>query len=59
MLAAQNFNAILDQIHLQVSPFSAVVSLKKTFINDKSGKPLLPQNRQVSIDDMKKLIDKN
>ena len=64
MVAAQNFNTILDQssglnYHLQISPFSALISLKKTLIKDKSGKPLLPQNRQVLSSNMKDLIDKN
>ena len=49
MLAANVFNAIIDQIqnsklnyHLQISPFSAMVSIKKTFIKDKRGQTILP-----------------
>ena len=46
---ATTFDNILEQIqksnlnfHLQRSPFSAVISLKKTLIRDKSGVSLLP-----------------
>ena len=49
MVANQTFNNILDQIQnfklnfqLQISPFSANISLKKTLIKDKSGTPVLP-----------------
>ena len=48
MLASQTFNFILEQVqtsclnfHLQISPFSAVISIKKTFIKDKFGNMLL------------------
>ena len=50
MIATQTFNNILDGIQksnlnfqLQVSPFSAYISLKKTFVTDKSGSLLLPR----------------
>lgn len=50
-MAAIVFNHILCQIQnsslnfrLELSPFSAVISLKKTFIKDKSGLPLTPAN---------------
>jgi hypothetical protein len=49
MLASSTFDAIIKQIqtshlnfHLQISPFSAIISLKKTLIKDKSGTFLLP-----------------
>ena len=49
MCASRTFETLLQQIqsshlnfHLQVSPFSAVISLKKTFIRDRSGRLLLP-----------------
>ena len=49
MLAAQAFDNILDRIQrsnlnfqLQVSPFSAQISLKKSLIKDRSGSFILP-----------------
>ena len=49
MQAAESFNHILKQVqtsclnfHLQISPFSAVISIKKSFIRDKSGDIVLP-----------------
>ena len=49
MLASNVFEAIIDKIRysnlnfqIQMSPFSAIVSLKKSFITNKSGIPLLP-----------------
>eukprot|EP00091_Calanus_sinicus_P017744 TRINITY_DN38458_c0_g1_i1.p1 TRINITY_DN38458_c0_g1~~TRINITY_DN38458_c0_g1_i1.p1 ORF type:complete len:101 (+),score=19.31 TRINITY_DN38458_c0_g1_i1:74-376(+) len=49
MVANQIFNNILDQIQksklnfqLQLSPFDANISLKKTLIKDKSATPVLP-----------------
>merc|ERR1712179_762962 len=54
MLATQSFNHILDQIQtsclnfqIQVSPFSAIISLKKSFIKDKCGNLVLPADRRV------------
>ena len=49
MLASQTFDNILEEIQnsclnfqLQISPFSAMISLKKSYIKDRSGNPLLP-----------------
>ena len=49
MLASIVFNRILNQIqssnlnfHVQISPSSAFISLRKTFVKDKSGTPLIP-----------------
>ena len=49
MVASRTFSNILQQIQssnlnyqLQISPFSATISLKKTPIKDKYGAPLLP-----------------
>ena len=49
MSASKTFEVIIDQIkssnlnfHLQQSPFSAVISLKKTLIKDRSGCTLMP-----------------
>ena len=49
MLASKAFDSVLDQIknsclnfHIQLSPFSAIISLKRSFIRDKSGNLLLP-----------------
>ena len=51
MLASNVFEAIIDKIRysnlnfqIQMSPFSAIVSLKKSFITNKSGIPLLPSD---------------
>jgi hypothetical protein len=49
MVASRTFDSILEQIlssnlnfRLQISPFSANISLKKTPIKDLSGSPVLP-----------------
>ena len=49
MLASQTFNYILEQVQtsclnfqMQISPFSAVISIKKSFVKDKFGKMQLP-----------------
>ena len=49
MVASNAFRDILDKIQssclnfqLQLSPFTAVISLKKSLVKDISGKPLLP-----------------
>ena len=49
MLASKAFDSVLEQIknsclnfHIQLSPFSAIISLKRSFIRDKSGNLLLP-----------------
>ena len=68
MLASENFDAILDQVkasclnfQIQVSPFSAMISLKKSLIKDKTGQLLLPPNRRVVVpsDNMTVLNEKN
>ena len=50
MVANEAFDSILEHIktsnlnfHLQMSPFSALISLKKSPVKDKAGAPLLPQ----------------
>ena len=49
MLATKSFDMIIEQIQtsclnyqIQISPFSALISIKKTLIKDQSGKPRLP-----------------
>ena len=49
MAASKTFEHVLDQVkasslnfHLQQSPFSAVISIKKSFVKDKSGQILTP-----------------
>ena len=66
MLASQNFDAILEQVknsslnfHIQVSPFSALISLKKSFVKDQSGNVLLPSNRHGSSENTRELVEKN
>ena len=68
MLASSTFDAIIKQIqtshlnfHLQISPFSAIISLKKTLIKDKSGTFLLPptQALNVSKNEIAALASKN
>ena len=68
MLASNYFNAILEQIqmsclnfHIQVSPFSAIISLKKSFIKDKCGNLVLPLNRHVQRENVKNepVVDKD
>ena len=56
MLAANTFNIILYQVqdsnlnyHLQISPFSAVISLKKSFVKDKAGCLILPPHMVSSL----------
>ena len=51
MLAGKTFNSILQQIEnsklnfqLQLSPFSAWISLKKSFIKDKEGVSIIPSS---------------
>ena len=55
MLAKQVFNDILEGIQmsnlnyqLQLTPFSALVSLKKSFVKDKSGKFLFPNKNVIN-----------
>ena len=49
MLATSTFNEILEKIktsnlnfHIQLSPFSAMISLKKTLVRDRSGNGMPP-----------------
>ena len=64
MLAAKTFDHVLKQIQesslnfqMTLSPFSAMISLKKSFVTDTTGAPLLPP--QVSAEaDMKNLVAK-
>ena len=58
MLATKTFDRILDMIQksnlnfvLQVSPFSANISLRKTLIKDKSGNVILPPDLSAYNDD--------
>ena len=62
MLAAQAFNEILDGIQrsnlnyqIQVSPFSAFISLKKSLIKDGNGSLLLPPAQPADGTDIVKL----
>ena len=64
MLASNVFQEILDHIQssnlnfqLQVSPFSAQISLRKSLIRDKTGKMLPPGSQRH--DDLKKLVNQN
>ena len=69
MFAANKFDQILDIVknshlnfQLQLSPYSAVISLKKTVIKDKSGAPVLPPTSyttQPSGRPVETLIEKN
>ena len=65
MLAAQVFDEILDRIQksnlnyqMQISPFSAVISLKKSLIKDGSGSLLLPPVHTAIGADVTKLVTK-
>ena len=65
MIATQSFFDILSRVQssnlnyqLQMSPYSAVISLKKSLIKDKCGNPVFPQvSRFSSGDDIKVLND--
>ena len=69
MAASRIFDNILEQIqssnlnfHLQVSPFSAVISLKKSLVKDKSGNLLpltLASPHTKSVDNIAVLAAKN
>ena len=57
MVAKRTFDDLLAQIqasnlnfHLQLSPFSASISLKKSFIKDKFGNTLLPSHASAPSD---------
>ena len=63
MLAAKKFDHVLRQIQesslnfqMTLSPFSAMISLKKSFVTDTTGAPLLPP--KVAEEDMKNLVVK-
>ena len=70
MLATRAFEDIIDRIqssglnfHVQISPFSAVISLKKSLVRDRTGKLILPhkyqQNNQTTNEHIKTLVAKN
>merc|ERR1712106_1196651 len=66
MLAERTFANILHQIqasnlnfHLQISPFSALISLKKTLVKDKSGALILPPASPVKNDELAALTAQN
>ena len=70
MLATSTFNEILEKIktsnlnfHIQLSPFSAMISLKKTLVRDRSGNCMPPPfYSSATLDkdvDMKLLNSKN
>lgn len=68
MLASKTFTDIIEQVQnsslnfqLQLSPFSAVISIKKSFVKDKLGNVLLPSqmSRQVSSENTAALLRKN
>ena len=66
MLATKSFDHILEQIQtsclnyqIQVSPFSAFISLKKSLIKDRSGKPRLPFKNKSASEHIEALLDKN
>ena len=55
MVAKSSFDNILDQLQssnsnfkLQVSPFSATISLRKSMIKDKNGVTIMPKNTSPS-----------
>ena len=55
MLATKSFNQIIEQVQtsclnfqIQISPFSALISLKKSLIKDQSGNPVLPTKHPLS-----------
>ena len=68
MLASKAFYDILSRIQssnlnfqLQISPFAALISLKKTLVKDKSGTYLLPPSTMpiVRDDDFENLVARN
>jgi hypothetical protein len=55
MVPNKNFESILEQVRtsnlnfqLQISPFSALISLKKSPVKDRSGAPILPHKPSLS-----------
>ena len=68
MLATESFDRIVQHVqssclnfHLQISPFSAVISIKKSLIKDKSGNVILPPTtlRHGPKENIESLVDKN
>ena len=70
MLAIQAFEDIIDNVQssglnfqLQISPFSAIISLKKSLVRDRSGNPIIPnkyhQNDRKRNEPIEALIAKN
>ena len=73
MVAKRTFDYLLEQIqssnlnfHLKVSPFSALISLKKSLVKDKYGKILLPPcpaspnlPKQLQDHEQTRLLDEN
>ena len=67
MLASKAFHDILSRIQssnlnfqLQISPFAALILLKKTLVKDKSGAYLLPLSAPIlRDDDFENLVTKN
>ena len=67
MLASKAFHDIISRIQssnlnfqLQISPFTALISLKKTLVKDKSGAYLLPPSTPIlRDDDFRNLVTKN
>ena len=64
MIATQTFFDILNHMQnsnlnyqLQLSPFSAMISLKRSLVKDKSGMPILPSNSSCASDEKKTLLD--
>ena len=67
MLATRSFDNILELIQtsclnyqIQISPFSAFISLKKSLIRDQSGNPRLPAKlNNISSEHIEALVVKN
>ena len=68
MVANRAYDSILEQIqtsnlnfHLQISPFSTLISMKKTPVKDRTGVPILPLHRppQSSLAEIAVLASKN
>ena len=66
MLAIETFDGVLEHVRnsclnfsMQVSPFSAVISIKKSLIKDKTGQLLLPSPRPATSENIQEMIDKN
>ena len=66
MLATKTFNNIIEQVqtsslnfHLQISPFSAVISIKKSLIKDRFGNVILPPPRHASSENIAVILEKN